>query len=70
MDASKLIHRFCPSMDRLAQEAGLSHDYVKHLAKPNNPRTAGPLARLKLARAFRRHAERLMQDAEVLEGLE
>lgn len=67
MNAAPLIRRFCPSMDTLAEEAGLSHDYVKHLAKPNNPRPAGELARLKLARAFRKQAERLMADADALE---
>lgn len=67
MDTRPQISRYCRTQENLATDAGLSHAYVKHLARPNNARWAGPSARLLLARAFRRQAERLLRDADALE---
>lgn len=67
MNTRPLIRRYCPTMEDLAAEAGLSHDYVKHLAKEKNPRNAGEAARVRLAHAFKKQAARLLEDAAALE---
>lgn len=65
MDVRPYIRRYCPSMEELARQAGLSYPYVKHLAR-ERPRAAGKQARVLLADAFRRQARQLEEDAAAL----
>lgn len=67
MDVSTIIHRSLLTLSALAQRAGLSPSYVKHLAKTTNPRPAGPRARVQIAHALRAHARQLLSDADALD---
>lgn len=66
MNVSTYLRRYGPTLDELAKDAGLSHSYVRHLARVTNPRSAGRTARVLLADAFRKQASRLLADAEAL----
>lgn len=67
MNVSNYLRRYGPTLDELAKDAGLSHSYVRHLARPNHPRQASELAAVKIARALRRQASRLNEDAAAIE---
>ena len=67
MNVSTYLRRYGPTLDELAKDAGLSHSYIRHLARPNQPRQAGEVAAVKIARALRRQAVRLTEDALAIE---
>jgi len=69
MNVSTYLRRYGPTLDALAKDAGLSHHYVRHLARPVNARSAGRTARVLLARAFRIQAQRLIADADALDAI-
>lgn len=67
MDISAIVQRSLLNIGALAKLAGVSRDYLKHLAKPTDPRPAGPEVRQRIARAYRQHAAQLLEDAALLD---
>lgn len=64
----EILQRMRLDLARLAEKSGVDYGYLRQLSARNQG--AGEATRMKIAAAFRAHADQLQKDAERLENAE